>query len=221
MSSKMKHFILFVIGFATVACSSPHQEDPVHTVQVKEVSEDIKLPLNLFKEFEKEIAEEFKSISPVFIFMPLQVRFAELPSGRGVLKDTALQFNFEKGGGKVDLKDVVSSQGSFYMHFPAEQFFSTLEVVHAYYISQSPVRKIQGESFGLGCGKWIDLKQSFKKLTTPNALKFNTTMQRHLHVLAGHFVFVLKQGHQIYLSQLTITDSRYSRQLCTSVGEIE
>lgn len=201
-----------------MACSSHSEHEAVSTVKVKEVAEDISLPLNLFKEFEKELEEEFKSVSPVFIFMPLQVQFKETHDGRGVLKDTAIQFDLDKGGGKVDLKEVVSGQGSFYMHFPAEQFASTMEIAHLYYISQAPVKKIQGEAFGLGCGKWIDLKDSFKKFTKPNTLKFNTTGLRHLHVLAGHYVFVLKQSNQIYLSQLTLTDSRSPEALCTSLG---
>jgi len=217
----MKRFFLASLLVLGASCSSHHEKEAINTVKVKEVAEDISLPLNLFKEFEKELEEEFKSVSPVFIFMPLQVQFLETHDGRGVLKDTAIQFDLEKGGGKVDLKEVVSGQGSFYMHFPAEQFASTLEVTHLYYISQAPVKNIQGEAFGLGCGKWIDLKDSFKKFTKPSNLKFNTTGLRHLHVLAGHYVFVLKQGNQIYLSQLTITDSRFPEALCTSLGAHE
>lgn len=216
----MKYFFCLILLFF-FSCSSHHEAESVNTIQVKDVAEDISLPLNLFKEFEKELAEEFKSVGPVFIFMPLQVRFSETHDGRGVLKDTALQFDLEKGGGKVDLKDVISGQGSFYMHFPLDQFASTLDLVHLYYISQSPVKKIQGESFGLGCGKWIDLKDSFKKLTKPNTIKLNTTELRHLHVLSGHYVFVLKQGNQVYLSQLTITDSRFPDDQCTSLRTAE
>lgn len=216
----MNFFLIGTFLFLT-ACSSHHGNETVNTIQVNEVAEDIKLPLNLFKELEKEFADEFKSVSPVFIFMPLKVQFSETHDGRGVLRDTDIQFELEKGGGKVDLKDVVSGQGSFYMHFPVEQFASTLELTHLYYISQAPIKNIQNEPFGLGCGKWIDLKAHFKKLTKPETLKLNTTQQRHLHVLAGHYVFVLKQTNQIYLAQLTITDSRYPNELCTALGQVE
>ncbi len=203
-------------------CSSHHEEkETINTVQAKEVAKDIKLPLNLFKEFEKEIAEEFKSVAPVYIFMPLQVQFSEVAGNRGVLKDTMVRFEFDKGGGQIDLKDVVSGTGSFYMSFPAEQFASTVELMHLFYISQSPIKKIQQESFGLGCGKWMDLKAQFSKLQKPNFLKLNTTKNRHLHVLSGQYVFFFKQTNQIYLSQLTVTDSRHSNELCTSVGDVE
>lgn len=217
----MKRFFLTSLFICLFGCSSHEEHKSINTIQVKEVAEDINLPLNLFKEFEKELVEEFKNLSPVFIFMPLQVQFTETHDGRGVLKDTAIQFNLEKGGGKVDLKEVVAGQGSFHMHFPAEQFPSTLDVAHLYYISQAPVKKIQGESFGMGCGKWIDLKDHFKKFTKQGVLKFNTTQMRHLQVLAGHYVFVLKQGNQIYLSQLTLVDSRFPDALCNSLGASE
>lgn len=211
-------FCAVIIGFGFSSCSSHHEAETINTVKVNEVAEDISLPLNLFKEFEKELTEELKNVAPVFIFMPLKVRFSESHDGRGVLKDTTIQFDLEKGGGKVDLKDVINGPGSFYMNFPEEQFASTLEMMHMYYISQAPTKRIQGESFGIGCGRWIDLKGSFKKFTKPETLKFNTTQKRYLHVLAGHYVFVLKQSNQIYLSQLTLTDSRFPAELCTSLG---
>ncbi len=217
----MKVAISLFLVFLT-ACSFQHEDEKqtLNTIKVKEVAEDIKLPLNLFKEFEKEITEEFKSVNPVYIFMPLQVQFNETDGNRGVLKDTLIRYELEKGGGQVDLKDVVSGTGSFYMSFPAEQFASTVELTHLFYISESPVKKIQGENFGMGCGKWMDLKSHFTKLEKPTFLKINTTQNRHLHVLAGHYLFVFKQTNQIYLTQLTLTDSRYSNELCNSLEKL-
>lgn len=214
-------FLIGILILVGSACSSHHESETLNTVKIKEVAADIKLPLNLFKEFEKELEEEFKSVGPVFIFMPLQVRFSESSGERGVLKDSLIQFDLEKGGGKIDLQEVVRGQGSFFMSFPPAQFPSSLELIHLYYVSQSPIKKIQGESFGLGCGKWIDLKDSFKKFLKPEFLKLNTTQQRYLHVLAGHYVFVLKQANQIYLSQLTLFDSRFPNDQCTYFAEAE
>jgi hypothetical protein len=183
------------------------------------VAQDIKLPRNLFKELEKEISDDLKTTLPVFVYMPLQVEFRE--KGHGVLKDSPLLFSFEKGGGQVDLKEVVAGQGTFFMSFPAGQFSETAELMHLYYISQAPVRKIDQENFGLGCGKWVDIKSRFKKLQNPEFLKLNTTQLRHLFVLAGHYVFVFKETNQIYLSQLSVTDSRFTNELCISTGETE
>jgi hypothetical protein len=215
----MKPLLAAIFFMLMTSCSSHHEAETVSAIQVKDVAEDIRLPVNMLEEFEKEITEEFKSVSPVFIFMPLLVRFSETHEGRGVLKDPIMQFEFEKGGGKVDLKDVVSGTGSFYFNFPAEQFASTMELVHLYYVSQAATKKIQGETFGLGCGKWMDLKEQFKKLQKPDFLKVNTTQQRHLHVLAGHYIFIFKQTNQIYLAQLTIADSRFPNEQCLVATE--
>jgi hypothetical protein len=187
---------------------------------VKEVAQDIRLPRNLFKEFEKEISDEFKNLTPVFVFLPLTVEFKE-NEHQNVLKDSLIRFEFEKGGGQIDLNDLVKGTGSFYMSFPAEQFGTNLELTHLYFISQSPTKKIANETFGMGCGKWIDIKSHFKQLQKPDYLKLNTTELRHLRVLAGNYIFVFKQTNQIYLTQLTINDSRYTNLLCKSIGATE
>ncbi len=219
----MKQILLVIILFSilTTSCSfhDESKKQTVSTINVAEVAKDIKLPRNLFKEFERELAEEFKTIGPVFVYVPLDVQFNQ-KVGQKILRDSPLLFRFEKGGGQIDLKEVVDGVGSFYMSFPSKQFSSTAELVHLFYISQSPVKVIGEENFGLGCGKWIDIKSSFTKLQNSEFLKLNTTGQRYLHVLAGHYVFVFKQTNQISLTQLTVTDSRYPNELCTSLAQI-
>ncbi len=202
-------FFLLILG-----CHSQNEHETSNIIKVKDYAKDIKIPRNLYLELEKEIAAEFKNISPVFVYLPLQVEFRQ--KGQKVLKDSPLKFVFEKGGGQIDLKDVIIGLGTFYLSFPSEQFSKDLELMHLYYISQAPVKKIDDESFGLGCGKWIDLKSRFVKMQNPEFLKLNTTSKRHLFVLAGHYVFVFKQANEIYLTQLTLSDSRYSQELCTT-----
>lgn len=216
----MQFFLLFL--FYVLSACSAHQsaeKETLNVVNVTEVAQDIRLPRNLFKELEAELNEEFSGTATIFTYIPLQVQFNEA-DGQKVLKDTPLNFHFEKGGGQIDLKEVVSGTGSFYLNFPPDQFSNTSELVHLYYISQAPIKLIGDDQFGLGCGKWIDLKKSFKKLQNGTFLKLNTTQQRHLHVLAGHYVFVFKQLNQIMLTQMSITDTRYPNELC-SVGEIK
>jgi hypothetical protein len=124
------------------------------------------------------------------------------------------KFSFPKGGGRLDLKNIITGQGSFYFSFPAEQFTKFPSLVHLYYISQAPAKKIGDEVFGLGCGKWIDIKNKFKNLQKDNFFKLNTTANRYLFALAGHYVLVFRENNQVYLTQLTITDSRFTNELC-------
>ncbi len=205
-------FVRLLLTFLLVGCAQNSSSENDEIIDVRSLAKEVQIPKVLMTELVKEIISDSKTLTPVYLFMPLQVRFSELSDG--VLKKPALRFNFPKGGGNIDLKDVVLGSGSFYLSFPAEQFDENYEFLHLYYISNSPVKKIENESFGLGCGKMIDLKKSFSKLQKPEFLKLNTSDLRYLYVTAGMYVFVFKKSSQIFMAQLTIFDSRNSKELC-------
>lgn len=198
--------------FSLLSCSENKQGIQSKPIEVSEIARDIQVPKSLMLEIEKELTEDSKLSTPVYVFVSLQVALAE--KNAGVLKEHTMTINFPKGGGRLDLKDLVTGQGTFYFSFPSEQFSKLPELLHLYYISQAPVKKIDQENFGLGCGKYVDLKKKFKSLQKNNFLKLNTTQLRHLFVLAGHYLFEFRENNQVYLAQLTITDSRYASQLC-------
>jgi hypothetical protein len=197
--------------FIASCTGNKNSAEPV-VIDVNEIATEQNIPRVLMEEMESEIQTESKSVTPLFFFTPLTVEFSEKTPG--VLKSPLLRFNFPKGGGQIDLKDVITGDGTYFMSFPSEQFENLPELVHLYFVSNSPVTEIQRESFGLGCGKWIDLKSSFKKLTKSDFLKLNSTDLRHLFVSAGTYVFAFRQGTQVSLTQLTITDSRHVKALC-------
>lgn len=205
-------FLLFTLLTVLAGCTPKVAIENDEIVDIRTIAKEVQIPKFLMTALVKEIISDSKTLTPVYLFMPLQVRFAEY--NEGVLRKPSLRFNFPKGGGHIDLKDVVSGFGSFYLSFPAEQFDENYEFLHLYYISNSPVKKIENESFGLGCGKMIDLKKSFSKLQKPEFLKLNTSDSRYLYVISGLYVFVFKKASQIFMAQLTISDSRYSKELC-------
>jgi hypothetical protein len=194
------------------SCSNSHPKAEPYIVDVSEIAKEVQIPKQLLQTLDEELKEEFKSSPPLYSFIPLSLRFQEAQSG--VLVKPAVEFKFPKGGGSVDLKNVISAEGSFYMSFPEEQFVKDNELLHIFFVSNSPKKSIDGESFGMGCGKWNDLKNSFSKLKKPEFLKLNTSGLRYLRVVAGTFVFVFRQGKNIYLDQLTLTDSRHEGELC-------
>lgn len=190
------------------------KNDSVHfeNIEINDIAKEAMVPKLVMTEIENEFKKETKTITPVYIFRRAMVQFNE--HSEEVLTKPAIRFQLPKGGGRIDLKDIVTGVGSFYMSFPAEQFVENQELLHIYYISDSPVKKIENESFGMGCGKMVDLKKSFRKLKDADFLKLNTSDLRYLYVAAGRYVFVFRQAAQIYMSQVTITDSRYSKELC-------
>ncbi len=202
-------WILFLL---LTGCSAGHKPQNIEVVEIRTIAKEVQIPKSLMSELVKEIVNDSKAFTPVYLFMPLQVRFTEF--NEGVLRKPIMQYNFPKGGGRIDLQDIVSGTGSFYLSFPAEQFDENYEFLHLYYISNSPVKNISNENFGLGCGKMIDLQKSFSKLQKPDFLKLNTSDQRYLFVTAGLYVFVFKKSSQIFMAQLSVSDSRYSKELC-------
>ncbi|MEQ1723296.1 MAG: hypothetical protein ABL930_08965 [Pseudobdellovibrio sp.] len=208
----MPKILLLFISFSLLSCFKNSDGMSVEVIEVNEIAKEAFIPKALMAEVKDDILKNSKTISPVYLFTPLQVQFTEL--NENVLRKPALKYSFPKGGGRIDLKDVVIGDGSFYMSFPKEQFDDNHEIMHMYYISNSPVKAIEGENFGLGCGKMLDLKKSFKKLQVNDFLKLNTNELRYLHVLAGRYVFVFRQSSQVYISQVTVSDSRYAKELC-------
>jgi hypothetical protein len=204
-------FILLSVLFL-FSCSNSNEKKEPYTIEVNEIAKEVQIPKQLLQELDEELKEEFKASPPLYSFIPLTVQFQELQSG--VLSKPSVQFNFPKGGGAIDLKDVITSEGSFYVSFPEHQFVKENELLHLYYVSNSPKKVIDGETFGMGCGKWNDLKGSFSKLKKPDFLKLNTSGLRYLRVLAGTYVFIFKQGKNVFLDQLTVTDSRHQGELC-------
>lgn len=211
--SKLFCFLSLIVFLNS--CSSHHEEKEVEPIQITKFAKEVFVPKALFKRIEDDLTFETKVLNPVYLFAPLKVQFTE--KSKQTLNTHTLVYSFPKGGGELDLSEIVQGQGSFYLSFPSEQFHDLPELEHLFFISKSPVTEIGKESYGIGCGKWIDLKKNFINLQKPKFLSFNTTLNAHLPVLAGHYVFVFRKSNQIYLTQLTLTDSKNKNSLCPEI----
>lgn len=201
-----------------LGCSSNHEHDEARTIEVAAFPKDIAIPKAFIQTIEADLANESKILNPVYIFIPLKVQFKE--KSPETLISSSIDYVFPKGGGQLDLQSVATGQGTFYFSFPPEQFHELPELEHLFYISQSPITKIDKEDFGLGCGKWIDLKKRFLDFQKPNFIRVNTTLNRHIHVLAGSYIFVFRKLNQIFLTQITLSDSKNANQLCPQLAGV-
>ncbi|MBC7741793.1 MAG: hypothetical protein H7061_06335 [Bdellovibrionaceae bacterium] len=211
-------FIGWALFFSLGGCFKKTSDSNEASHKVSDMALEVQIPKELMREVVKEIGEDTKTLTPVYVFVPLQIELHD--KSPGVLSAESLKFDYPKGGGQLDLKKFVVGNGSFYFNLTVDQFSKLPDLVHLYYVSHAPIKKIEDEHYGLGCGKWVDIKSQFKNLQKEDFLKLNTNQLRYLYVVAGTYVFVFRDGHQIYLSQLTITDSRYTNELClTPAGE--
>jgi len=199
------------------SCTKSGNQSHITLVKVETLAQEVKIPKVIMSTVEAELFKDSKNIVPIYTFAPLSVQMTEL--SEAVLSQPQLRFDFPKGGGQLDLKNFVKGQGSFYMSFPSDQFADDHELMHVYYVSNSPQRDISGEVYGLGCGRLVDLKNRLNQLQKPDFLKLNTNGLRYLAVTAGRYIFIFRKNNQVFISQLTVTDSRYQSELCLGAEE--
>jgi hypothetical protein len=209
------HLIYSLMSLLIISsCRSETHEDKYTEVKIEERPVDFKVPKKMFEQIETDLIGT-SAVQPVYLFTPLQVvLFSESDT---VLKNLSTRISFPNGGGKLDLADYVSGQGSFYLSFPKEQFEKLPTLEKLYFISDTPKKTIDSEEFGIGCGKFVDIRKQFEFLQNKNFLKLNTTELRHLYVVTGYYVFVFKNSSQIYFTHLHVIDSRYPDNFCSSL----
>ncbi len=209
----LNNFVIFLLClfFLTGCFESKPELQPVNIV-VNDIPEDFFIPKELLKKLEQELLLESKILTLNFSYIPLKVLFSEKTPH--TLVSESLLYTLPKGGGQIDLQKVIVGQGTFYISFPENQFQGIPELAHLYFISLAPKIKIEQQEIGIGCGKWLDLNSQFSSLQKKEFLNLNTSDNRHIFVSVGHYIFVFRKLNQVFLTQVTITDSKNTAFLC-------
>jgi hypothetical protein len=164
------------------------------------------------KKSEKSESQDEPHLQIPTEFTTLKVFLVE--KTHGVLGDRNFELTFGEGGGDLDLQDFVSDiNGTFYMgmRFGQELADSPL---HVFFLSNSRQRKLSGEIYGSGCGHYFDITSFFNRSMKGSGFEVNTTNQRAVSALAGTFFLSAVISGKLYLSQLTVRDSRYRALQC-------
>lgn len=120
------------------------------------------------------------------------------------------------GGGVVDLSEVVLPlRGSFNVKIKTSRGEGKpLENPHVYFVSRAKARSIDGETYGAGCDKFMDISPRFFKTRESHGFDLYTADQRYLSILGGTFIFVDYAKEALYVGGVTFTDSRYPNLMC-------
>jgi hypothetical protein len=213
----VKYLTILLFSLVLGSCQKPIEGEP-RVIVNNSIATDFKVPTAIFDEIKKQLGPDMKS-EPEYIFTDIEVEIKS--DQKFVLSQPRYLFKFPNGGGELDLKNYVTGEGSFYLHFPAKQFESKPPLEFLFYLSDAPKKKIRDNEFGLGCGQWVDLKPKFESLQKPDFLKLNTVEQTYVHVLSGQYIFVFKKGIQYQIAHLNIYDSRYRDQMCTALFNVK
>jgi len=179
--------------------STPVEESPnLKKYVMEDTGPDVKIPVKIWEEIQGTKAGV--NIS----FVPIEIRFQEKTPG--VLVDPEFKIIFPRGGGEIDLfRFVKEKQGTFRVFFNLAPFKGSKNF-HVYYVSRAKKRKLDGEVWGAGCRKYMDVTSALLK----GGIEVNTTRARHDSVLGGHFVIVADQQ----VTQVTFRDSSQSHLFC-------
>jgi hypothetical protein len=235
-------FLFFLAGLC--ACTKPnsfHREN-AQTVKVDDLPADFKMPARVWELIEKasdgksEEKTETKSeghgeaksegeaegkagarIDNLGIFYSaIQVFLTE--KNDHILKTPASVIELPRGGGTVDLAQYLTGDpGSFFVGFELPEEFKEGKNFKVLYVSQARKRKIDDRVFGAGCNQYFDITAKFTEMMKTEGIKANTTRQRHVTLLAGHYIFSVIKDTQILITQVTITDSKNKNLLCEAL----
>jgi hypothetical protein len=226
-------FAIVLLLLAGCTKASTFRTEEAQTFKVEDLPADFKMPAKIWeliektsdgkgggekapakeagKEGEKPGGEEADGRG--IFYSSIRVFLTE--KNEHILKTPASVIELPRGGGTVDLAQYLTTDpGSFYVGFELPEEFKDGKNLKVIYISQGRKRRLDDRVYGAGCSQYFDITAKFQEMMKTEGIKANTTRQRHLTVLAGHYIFSVIKDAQIFLTQVTITDSRYKNLLC-------
>lgn len=239
MKTALCFLSLMALG-SLISCTAheSYHQDQYKEVKITDVPEDIHIPPGAWdllegkgsdskgdagkkeeggKEAPKEAGKEVKAGEDVklhkeIVFSELDVFMVE--KNEDVLKDKAVKIHFPKGGGEIDLAQYMGkAPGSFFVGFDDPDFKDATEK-KVVFVSDTRKRRLEDQVYGGGCNQFFDITEQFLKNMKEQGLKVNTTRERHVTVLGGHFLFSAIKGNTVYISQVTFKDSEHKNLFC-------
>ncbi len=134
-----------------------------------------------------------------------------------ILSDRALQIKFPQGGGSLDFsRYVTTKKGTFYLSFKfSDENFQPQKII---FVNRVIPRAMGSEKWGMGCHFAVDITDKFLKENGTRGIELNTSDLRYLNVVGGTFIFSAQKENNLYVSQITFSDSRYKSLDC-GVGQ--
>jgi hypothetical protein len=225
----VKNFVLLALIFGLLSCKErtpAYVSARTKTLNMSGAAQDVHLPTELFDEIQKvhkplvsdkeatdqETDTKAKLEIPTEFF-DFRVFLAE--KTKGVLGGANYELLFGSGGGVLDLKDFVpSDRGTFFLGIKPDLPVLEKEELHIFFLSNSQKWTFNGENFGSGCDVYMDLTSYFTSAMKQDGFVVNVEHGRHVALLAGSYFMAISIKGKLYLSQLTIKDSRYRKLQC-------
>lgn len=198
---KIKWLFLSFLMAATFSIS--HAAPKIY--EFNESGADVKIPVQIWDRM--GVVEGRDTIT----FAPARIKLIEKTSG--VLVEPEIEIRLPRGGGEIDLAQFVKKnvQGTFKVLFDLEaQDAVAADKTLAFFISRTKKRKLDGEVWGAGCKKFMDIKKYLLSEGKTTGIEVNTTKNRHISVIGGTFFFSMAKQ----VTQVTFKDSQQTHLFC-------
>lgn len=211
---------LLAVAVGWSFCASASEEKlPLEEKPARLSGRDVKIPKALTKKIEEDY-QKFLVQQQVLTKQPIRRQLFKISVEMVQRRPGPLVENVRVtaplGGGVVDLSEFVTPlKGSFQVKILAtKEDGSAPTEIQVYFVSKAKQRKIDKETFGSGCNKFMDITAYFTSKMSAAGFEVYTAEQRYLSVLGGTFVLVGFEKDDLLVGSLTFTDPRYPNLLC-------
>lgn len=210
--------LLATLALMAVGCkkNNPLEYKEEEVMLVENLPQDFLVPNLIWEQTEPKVeGEKPKQI----MYTMARVIFRE--KNKGILKEPKTVLEFPRGGGEIDLAQMVSGEpGTFYVGFEFPELKEALKT-KVFFVSQSRQRRVDGEILGSGCDKVLDVTNSLLSSMQKEGLKVNTTRHRHSSILGGHFIILGETEKNWMITQVTFFDSSRPDLFCPEFRRVQ
>ena len=203
--------VFWLGGFAR----AEHHEAEVPERPAPTLERPVRVPRQLIERVEREFRRETKRPADEPVKHALMVPVVELTSIKeGTLAEDA-RWTLAPGGGTFDFAKLVEEfAGSFRLKLAARDLTGAPVVpTHVYYVPRAKVRRLDGETFGDGCGTILEVTSALRHRFALG-LDLYTAGQRYLSTVGGTFLIAAFGEKVLQVAHVTFTDSRYPQLIC-------
>lgn len=221
--SQLVALALFLNSVLAGASEAEHEApaDGMRTYGATASARDVVLPSALISRIERDYREfiteknkvlkvEKTGLNRGFLDVAVELtqeRVASLPENIRILLPT--------GGGVIDLEPYVSTEpGAFFVKFAPQLNKEPVTDMQVYYVSHARQRKLEGETYGAGCGKFMGLSHIFNYFMGREGFRVYSTDQRYVTVLSGIYVITKFDPDALYVATVVVKDSRFPEMGC-------
>lgn len=211
--------ILFLLHSVALANTEAHEPVKMEERPARTSSRDVKVPKALVQQLEADYHAYLKKNQfpdKDNIQRHLLNLSVELTQKHKAALNDDVRVIAPTGGGVIDLSDfVTTARGAFKSKIVVHtEDGGEPEGLRLFYISHAKERRIDGEDFGAGCNKYMEISSYYNSRGNQDGFELYTANQRYLSVIGGAFVAVSFSREALSVGTLSFTDSRYPGILC-------